>query len=588
MPESRLRADYLNRGSELATRKSQRTAAQELVAGNVPSRMHAKDATLFDFSDEAEQSARDYMGWTDLSSNPPCDIDRIVEFANGVISEGLERVGLLGEGGSSQAPMTITKLNACYHEGVRFSTLDSLSPIYIHKILRDIDFKHAFFIVSSKSGTTLETISMFKLIWDDCVKALGEEQAGTRFVAITDPGTYLEQVAHDLHFRGVFLGEPTVGGRFSALSVFGLLPAALCGLDIHRIVDRAAEMERLCSQDTPDNPAVELADFLMSNLSHDSANVFTYISPQPGRVFGLWMEQLVAESLGKQGCGVVPHIEIDVTLLNKHLPKHPVVIYHTSPDTTFDRDASLLSPEVPQRSYVLQDPIDIGQHFVLWEYAVAFMGWLMRVPPFNQPDVQVSKTMTKQVLAGEMPDNSHRLEEHWVTCEMTQAFAEETGIIDHTRLLSVDDLLDAFFELVKPDNWISVNAFLPFTGERRGPLEIIRHILARILKVPSALEVGPRYLHSTGQLQKGGENTGVFLVLSADEEDDIKVPGENYFLAQLAVSQSRGDLAALSAHGRRALRLHLIDTNPDTLWRLAHAFEDAGLRYTLRHANNRR
>ncbi len=558
--------------------------AETLVRNHVASRVHAKDATLYDFSDEALDSASKFMGWTDLSSNPPIPIDELVAFAQSVIDEGLDRVALLGEGGSSQAPMTITKLNAASHADIRFSTLDSLSPIYLNKVMRDIDYAHAFFIVSSKSGGTLETLSMFKLIWEDCARQLGEEAAGRRFVAITDPGTKLEKIAAEKHFRGCFLGSPQVGGRFSGMSVFGLLPAALCGLDVHKLVDCAADMERLCAQDTPDNPAIQLADFLLRNLSPASANCFTYISPQPGRVFGLWMEQLIAESLGKDNHSVVPHIEIDVNLLNHYQPRHPVVIYHTSPDATFDREASLLSPEVPQRSYVLEDPIEIGRHFVLWEYAVAFMGYLMQVPPFNQPDVQLAKTMTKDVLNGGMPQRTHRLEEPWIVAEYSDAFERETGIVDPTRMRSLDEVLDALFGLVKPGEWASVNAFLPFTGERRGPMEVIRHTLARILQIPTSLEIGPRYLHSTGQLQKGGENTGIFVILSAYEDGDIEIPGEDYSLNKIEVSQSRGDLAALSSRGRRAIRLHMMDSDADTLWRLAHAFEDAGLRHAIRMA----
>ena len=558
--------------------------ADLLLSQRVASRMHDKDATLFDFSDVALESARDYMGWTDLASNPPTPIDEIQSFAREVLDEGVDYVGLLGEGGSSQAPMTITKLSAAQHRGVRFSTLDSLSPVYVRQILHGVDYRRSLFIVSSKSGGTIETLSLYKIIWDDVV---AEQEAARHFVAITDPGSELEELARERGFRGVFLGEPSVGGRFSALSVFGLVPAALCGLDVSDIVRRAAEMERLCAMDAPTNPAVQLADFLARNLSRGGAYTFTYISPQPGRVFGLWMEQLIAESLGKDGQGVVPHIEIDVNLLNHHQPKHPVVVYHTNPDSTFDREASMLSPQVAQRSYVLEDPMDIGRHFVLWEYATAFLGWLMKLPPFNQPDVQAAKTNTKSVLAGELPDRTRRLGEPWVVAAYSDAFAEKTGIADPTQMHSIDTVIDAFMNLVGPGNWISVNAFLPFTGERRGPMEVIRHTLARHLEVPVSLEIGPRYLHSTGQLQKGGLNNGVFLILSGNEVSDIAVPGTSYCLGELEVAQSKGDLEALSAKGRHALHLHLADTDADTLWRLAHAFEEAGTRIAVKRAMGR-
>ena len=558
--------------------------AEKLVAEHVPSRMHVKDSTLYDFSDVALDSARNFMGWTDLARNPPTPIEQIEEFARGVADDGINYVGLLGEGGSSQAPMTITKLCAALHPHVRFSTLDSLSPVYVRQILHGVDYAHALFIVSSKSGGTLETLTLYHVIWEDVVRELGEQEAGRHFVAITDPGSDLEKLARERSFRGVFLGEPTVGGRFSALSVFGLVPAALCGLDVRDMVARAAEMERMCSQDSLNNPAVQLASFLITNLSPASANCFTYISPQPGRVFGLWMEQLIAESLGKDGKGVVPHIEIDVNLLNHHQPMHPVVVYHTNADSTFDREASMLSPNVPQRSYMLEDPMDIGRHFVLWEYATAFMGWLMEVPPFNQPDVQAAKTNTKAILAGHLPDRTHRLAEPWVCAEYSDEFASQTGIVDPTQMRSVDSVIDAFMSLVEPGCWISVNAFLPFTGERRGPMEVIRHTLARHLRVPCSLEIGPRYLHSTGQLQKGGENTGLFLILSGNEVNDLQVPNTQYSLGQLEVAQSKGDLETLSAKGRRALHLHMIDTDADTLWRLAHAFEEAGTRIAIKRA----
>ena len=560
------------------------TPAERLIQANVPSRMHAKDCTLYDFSEVALESAHDYMGWADLATNPPCPIDEVEAFAKDALADGVTYVGLLGEGGSSQAPMTITKLCAALHPQVRFSTLDSLSPVYVRQILHGVDYSHAMFIVSSKSGGTIETMSLYKVIWEDVAHQVGEENAGRHFVAITDPGSELEKLARERNFRGVFLGEPTVGGRFSALSVFGLVPAALCGLDVRDMLGRAAQMEKVCAQDGPSNPAVQLADFLIRNLSAESANVFTYISPQPGRVFGLWMEQLIAESLGKDGKGVVPHIEIDVNLLNRHQPTHPVIVYHTNPDSTFDREASMLSPVVPQRSYMLEDPMDIGRHFVLWEYATAFMGWLMEVPPFNQPDVQAAKTNTKAILAGHLPDRTHRLGEPWVSAEYSDAFAEQTGIVDPTQMHSIDTVIDAFMDLAQEGNWISVNAFLPFTGERRGPMEVIRHTLARHLEVPCSLEIGPRYLHSTGQLQKGGENTGLFLILSGNEVNDLAVPGTSYSLGELEVAQSKGDLETLSGKGRRALHLHMIDTDADTLWRLAHAFEEAGTRIAIKKA----
>ena len=561
-------------------------ATERLVSEKIPSRVAAKDATVYDFSGYALQSAKDFMAWTTLASNPPYPLEDIERFADDAIADGLDRVILLGEGGSSQAPMTITKLNNLRHEDIRFSTIDSLSPTYMHKVLANIDFSRTIIIVSTKSGGTLETLVLFHVLWGYAVEQLGDRRAGRRFVAITDPGTELERIAEEKHFRGIFLGEPGVGGRFSGLSVFGLVPAALVGLDIKEFCRRAAEVERACATDSENNPAVKLASFLYENVRPESANCFSYLSPQPGRVFGLWIEQMIAESLGKDGKGIVPHIEIDPELLNSPLPKHPAVIYHTSVDGTFSREITQIEKDVPTMTFWLEDPLDIGGHFVIWEYATAFIGYLMQVPPFDQPDVQSAKDCTKRAMAGELPGNMRSLDVSWCTCECTDALA---GIIGTQDTLA--DLLDAFVGAVSPDNWISVNAFLPFTGERRGPLEVIRHTLSRQIGVPTSLEVGPRYLHSTGQLQKGGLDNGLFLLISADPgADDIPVPdlAGDFTLGQIQAAQARGDLSALSEKGRRALHLHISDCSAETIWKLAHAIEEAGTRLAIRRATEKR
>ena len=559
------------------------TAAEKLIADKVPERVHAKDASLYNFSDYAYQNASDFMGWTDLASNPPYSLDKIQQFAYDAIADGLDRVILLGEGGSSQAPMTITKLNNLRHENIRFSVLDSLSTDYMHKVLAGIDFTRTIIIVSTKSGGTLETLSLFNVMWQLCVDQIGDCRAGRRFVAVTDPNSPLVEIAGKKHFRGIFLGEPTVGGRFSALSVFGLVPAALVGLDIKEFCHRAAKIETMCSSSSHDNPAIDLANFLYENTKAESAYCFSYLSPQPGRVLGLWIEQLISESLGKHGHGIVPHIEIDPALLNSPLPKHPAIIYHTSVDAAFSREIATIEQNVPTFTFWLEDPLDIGGQFIIWEYATAFLGYLLQVPPFDQPDVQAAKDCTKRAMSGQLSTKLKPLDVSWCSCEMTSTLKKLIGEPE-----TLDDLLDAFAEVVKQDNWISVNAFLPFTGERRGPLEVIRHTLSRQIGVPTAFEVGPRYLHSTGQLQKGGVNNGVFLILSADpnSETDITVPNSNpeFTLEEIQAAQAQGDLAALSDRNRRALHLHLCDCSAETIWKLAHAIEEMGTRLAIKRA----
>lgn len=552
-------------------------AAARLIEGSVASGIAEQRAETFNYSAAAKRSAEHFLGWAHLATNPPTSLGTIQQVAQECIDEGLERVILIGQGGSSQAPMTATKLTADLHPTIRFSTLDSLSPLYLNKVLTDCDVTKTIFIVSSKSGGTLEVLSMFKIIWQyvlDQLMAKGIanplQVCGTRFIAITDPESKLEETAHSLGFRHLFHGEPQVGGRFSALSVFGLVPLALVGIDIHDFVARAARMERRCALDLPDNPAIVLANFLYENNSSESAYAFSYMSTQPGRVFGLWIEQMIAESLGKDGRGIVPQIEIDPRLLNPPYPSRPCVAYRIQSDERFDHQISVISDVSPLAVYTMNDPMEMGAHFVMWEYATALLGWLLKVAPFNQPDVQLAKVNTARALHDLLPNQARYVAEPWLICQGSRAFMERC-----TSWETVTDALVCLLSQVQPHDYLCVNAFLPFTGLRREPIEHIRHQIGSRLGIPTCLEIGPRYLHSTGQLHKGGPNTGVFLLISANETNDRRIPGETYSLGELVVAQAKGDLATLSDKGRRALHIHLIDADHQTIWKLACAVEEA-------------
>lgn len=557
--------------AQFSSSKAQDALVEDLLAQKAASRIHKKDASLYNFSHSAEISAQNFMGWTDLASCPPYSLDEIKDLADELISEGLERVVLIGEGGSSQAAMTLSKVFSQENSDIRFSTLDSLSPLYMHRIMADIDIEKAVIIVSSKSGTTLETSSMARIIWDFASSVLGEERAAKRFIVITDPNTRMHKLALERGYRAVFLGEPSVGGRFSALSVFGLVPAALIGMDIHKLIENAARMEERCSQDNADNPGLQLAAFLFANVSIESAHAFSYLSPQPGRVLGLWIEQLVAESLGKNGKGIVPQIAIDPKLLNPPYPVRPVLLHTMEYCCSPMYDCDLLDASVPCARFCIEGAYDLGAYFVMWEYAVAMLGYLLGVDPFNQPDVAEAKTNSSRALHGLLPYEAKALKEDWLIAEASDYFYGQ-------EFESLDEILDMMFESTREGDWVSINAFLPFTGDRRAPLENIRYTMAKHLALPVCLEIGPRYLHSTGQLHKGGPNTGIFFTLSASEDDDILVPGESHSLSDIMIAQSKGDLYTLSQRGRRAIHLHLENNHPETLIKLADAFERAAQR----------
>lgn len=542
-------------------------SAKTLVKECVASRIHAKDASLYDFSDAAQSCAEGYMGWTDLASNPPYPLRDIQSFADSIIAQGLKTVVLIGQGGSTQAPMTITKYNKPDSSMVAFKTLDSDSPVRVRAILAEAKPEATLFVISSKSGGTIEPRLALHAVRDALADYMADEEVAKHLVAITDPGSDLDRQAREEGWAAVFPGEPSVGGRFSALSVFGLLPAALVGINLEDFMAHAVEAEQACSEDAIDNPAINLAAFLYDNYLH-GRNKFSFLTPKRGRVLGLWIEQLVAESLGKDGQGILPNIEIDSLLLTKDPGDRSVIMYRTKTDLwderkNFEMSLSYIDPTIPRANFKIDSVEELAEHFVMWEYAIAMCGYLMRVCPFDQPDVASAKTVVLDILKEGQPEP-----------DFVQDFIDgvHMGVVE-VRLspcfkdcTDVRSALRALLASIQPGDYFALNAFLPFTGEgRREALEIIRHGVADKRRVASCLEVGPRYLHSTGQLQKGGPNSGVFLILSADELKDIPLEQEAESLGSLAKAQASGDLVTLAEHGRRCVHLHLPDNSGVTL-----------------------
>ena len=546
-------------------------STKALVKDKVASRLHAKDDTLYNFSEEAQECARNYMGWTDLASNPPLDLDAIQDFADEVVAKGLKTVVLIGQGGSTQAPMTITKYNKVDAGRVTFKTLDSDSPVRMRAMMAETKPETTLFIISSKSGGTIEPRLALRAVRAALSQVMEEEEIVRHLVAITDPGSDLEAQAKREGWLAVFNGEPTVGGRFSALSVFGLLPAALVGIDLHEFIEHGAEAERICAEDAVDNPAITLAAFLYDNYMV-GRNKFCFLTPKRGRVLGLWIDQLVAESLGKNGKGILPNIEVDSLMLHRDAGDRSVIMYQTRTDLwderkNFEMSLAYIDNAIPRLNFRIENVSELAEHFVMWEYAIAMCGYLMKICPFDQPDVASAKAEVLKILAEGQPEP-----------DFTQDFLDDVymGEVEvrlgecFKGITDVRDALKALLKSIEPGDYFALNAFLPFTGEgRREALEEIRHGVAQKCGVTSCLEVGPRYLHSTGQLQKGGPNNGVYLILSADELKDIPLDKEAESLGALAKAQASGDLLVLSERGRRCLHLHLPDNSSVTLRQLA-------------------
>lgn len=513
------------------------------------------------------------MGWADLGSNPPYPLHEIQSFADSIIAQGLKWVVLIGQGGSTQAPMTITKYNKPDSSRVQFRTLDSDSPVRVRGILSEIDPQATLFIISSKSGGTIEPRLALRAVREMLSDRISNEELVKHLVAITDPGSALEAQAREEGWAAVFSGEPSVGGRFSALSVFGLVPAALVGIDLGGFLGHAKDAERVCCEDSIDNPAITLASFLYDNYLA-GRDKFSFLTPKRGRVLGLWIEQLVAESLGKQGVGILPNIELDALLLTKDPKDRSVITYQTKTDLwderkNFDMSLAYLDPAIPRLSFRIDSVLDLAEHFVMWEYATAMCGYLMKRCPFDQPDVASTKAAALKFLAEGRPEPDFT--ENFIgTVNMGEA---EVTIAPRIKADTLMDALHNLFASIEPGDYFALDAFLPFDGEgRREALEVIRHGVADKLGVVSCLEIGPRYLHSTGQLQKGGTNNGVFLVVSADELKDIPLRHvEPESLGTLARTQAAADLSIMIERGRRCMHLHLPDNSGVTIRALGDA-----------------
>ena len=442
---------------------------------SVVQRIWARDTSLWTGGDEDR-----WLGWLDVVSRVRPRLDELRAFAETAAGH-FDSFVLLGMGGSSLAPEVLRR--AFRADG--FHVLDTTHPAAIRRLERELDLERTLFLVSSKSGSTLETRSHADYFWE---RSGGQ---GAHFAAITDPGSELERLATERGFRATFPGEPEIGGRYSALSLFGIVPAALMGVDLERFLDRAGEaMEALRAEDG--NPGLELGLALGEGWRAGRDKVCIDDDPSG---FGLWAEQLIAESTGKEGKGLVP------------APGE-------SPD----------GPDRQRGEVRLPDPYELAQEFLRWELATAVAGHVLGINPFDQPDVQAAKDKTNEVLAAGEPDLSPR------------------G--------SLDELLAG----AREGDYVAIQAFIdPAREDELAPLVARAHETGCV--VTSGL--GPRYLHSTGQLHKGGPDTGLFVQVVDDVGEEIGIPDRDFGFGRLIGAQAAGDLAALEERGRRVVRLRL-------------------------------
>lgn len=489
------------------------------------SRLWRKDPTIWFKEPTPEITNR--LGWLDLPERMLEEADRILDFAEEVKREGIKDVVLLGMGGSSLAPRVFMETfgNASGFPGL--TVLDTTHPKTIKDVTSRLSLEETLFIVSSKSGTTVETLSLFKYLWHRCE---GLKEKGRHFVTITDPGTPLERLGRERGFRAVFTTPPDVGGRYAALSTFGLLPAALIGVDIHRLLDEALTLRECCVSCVPyeKNPCL-LLGAAVGELALAGRDKLTFFSSPSIKAFPLWLEQLIAESTGKDGKGIIPVVDEPPGSRDCYGEDRCFVHIHLNGEDT------LQEIDLPALKIRLKDPMEMGREILLWEVAVASAGSILSIHPFNQPDVELAKELARKALGGSKK--------------------EGIGLSLGDSKKALSDLLST----VATGDYIGLQAYLPEEKETHTLLQEIRIHLRDRFKVATTLGYGPRFLHSTGQLHKGGPNTGVFIQLVDDPEEVLSIPEEKHTFNQLIRAQAWGDYKALKERGRRVLSIDVKD-----------------------------
>jgi transaldolase / glucose-6-phosphate isomerase len=539
-------------------------AMDRLLEADAVTRLVDRDPTLFSDDVDRRQPILRRLGWTDLAEKAEARLPLVTNLAAEVTREGITDIVLLGMGGSSLAPLVMSEVLGPVEGAPALHVLDTTSPTAVNALISSLDPQTAAFVLASKSGSTIEPLSLYAIFREWMDEALGRVAAGKRFIVVTDPGSPLETRRKKDIMRVAIAAPANVGGRFSALSAFGLVPAGLAGLDVTGLVEHARAMERACHQPADENPGAELAAWMADALAA-GRDKLTLVSSRQYGSFGLWVEQLVAESTGKQGTGIVPVLEDGGVPVDAYGPDRALVVIRADDDAPIAahaRDAR--DAGIPVMEYVLAEPAAIGAEFVRWEFAVALTGFLMGVNPFDEPNVAEAKAATDGVLDGTatVPPANADIAGTWVTA--AGALAGSASATDLPGALA--PLLGA----LGPGSYLAILAYLPDDG-LLSPIRSAATDVSSRAGVPVCVEVGPRYLHSTGQLHKGGPETGAFLILTARTREDRAVPGADFTLAQLFRAQAEGDLVTLAAHGRPVVRLDLPDEEPGTVAAVASA-----------------
>jgi len=513
------------------------TRLEQLERTAVVRRIAEKDAGLWKSNGSTQTEIRERLGWLQVADRMEERVPELEALRKELVGEGFTDLVLMGMGGSSLAPEVFRQTFGAPRAALNVHVLDTTDPAAISALEKAIDLRKTVFIVASKSGTTLETLSHYRHFWQQA------GQKGGQFIAITDPGTALADEASRRGFRRTFLNPPDIGGRYSALSYFGLVPAALGGVDVSGVLDRAATMVQACSPSVPagENPGAWLGA-VFAEAAKVGRDKITIVAAPAIQSFGVWAEQLIAESTGKEGKGLVPVADEALGTPQVYGNDRLFVRLALPGDDEPSALAALGQAGHPVVTLKLSDPLAIGAEFFRWEYAIAVAGAILGLNVFDQPNVQEAKDLTRKVLSEGNPP----------TVGEGIRWAGQSGA-------TLEAAIQSLLGQVRAGDYVALLAFIAPSPEHDRALNSIRLAIRDSHRVATTVGYGPRYLHSTGQLHKGGPNTGVFLQLVGDDPHDVPIPGEKFSFGVLKQAQALGDFQALRNHGRRVLRLQMAD-----------------------------
>jgi transaldolase/glucose-6-phosphate isomerase len=546
--------------SELGPYATQAQAEiDSLIKDNAAQKVWSKDASFWSSSADAQKIISNALGWLTVPKLMAERVDELTKFAEEIKNEGFTHVVVLGMGGSSLCPEVFSRTFGKRQGWPELHVVDSTVPATVRRIEKSLDLKKTLFIVSSKSGSTTEPVMFHRYFYDRVKQVSGAENAGRQFIAITDPGTQMVEDAQRDKFRKIFLNMADIGGRYSALSYFGLVPLAVSGGDVKDFLTRTLKAVANCEATAPQQASIGLrmgAEIgVLAKAGRDKLTLIT--SSAIGSV-GLWIEQLIAESTGKEGKGIVP-IEGEALGSPDVYGKDRVFFYVGVGEPSADVAAKLSALQKaghPVLKSVLSDAPDLGAEFFYWEFATAIAGHVLGINPFDQPNVQESKDNTKRIL-GEftktksMPELQTIAEDDGVKVEADEKNAKAVAQKEFRAVIA------SHLDRVKAGDYIAITQYFDETAEHNELVQKIRLALRDETKCATTTGYGPRFLHSTGQLHKGGPDTGVFLQLTAADSPDVPLPGEAFTFGVLKEAQALGDFESLAKRGRRAIRVEL-------------------------------